>query len=176
MLKNIMNLLFKKFTLTLFLFLLQICSMAAPAQDLQPQSEGNPVWVNLGLGLGSRIYFDTSFSFAGVVNGTYQTGNQIICVRGAANVALMDAAVSDMGILYGRVIKNSSHYLSLAAGIAVVRYEDDGKKLERFGIPFELQFFFRRRSHLGLYGFANINSRKTFFGLCLCLRIGRLKR
>ena len=45
------------------------------------------------------------------------------------------------------------------------------------GVPLELQLFWRPGSlvGLGLYGFANFNSQRSFGGLTLGLQLGRLR-
>ncbi len=180
MLKNKTYYLVKRVALGLSLsvILFRICAQPVIAQDLYTQSRDNFTWVNLGMGIGSSIYFDTSFSMAGVTGLTFQSDNTIISIRSALCSVIMDASISDVAGVYGWVIKTKNHstFITLGAGLSMVSYADDGESLRTFGIPLEVQLFYRKTSHVGFYGFANINPKKIFYGVCLCLRIGRLRK
>lgn len=147
------------------------CRAAQPSNNWQS-------WLNLGLGVGgnSDIYGEYDFSLAAVANYTFQKGKHIVSIRGAACTVFLNAGtISDVGVLYGRVLSSSRALVTLSAGLALVTYGFDSSE-KVFGVPLELQIFAKKNHRIGLYGFANINAKKSLCGLCLCLRLGQLKK
>ena len=170
--------LFKRFNpvvLLLAFVLMQLCAGPLFSNDSLYQERENLIWANLGLGLGSRIHFDQSTSMTGVVNVTLQRGNRIISLRSSLSTTIVEASSSDLGILYGWSFKSPGQHISLAAGIAGTKYVVDSHSTTMIGIPLELQYFFTKGSRIGFYCFANINHKKSFYGVCLCLRLGKIK-
>lgn len=165
----------KKFNLIIIVWMVLVSSCLF-SRDSQQQREENFAWVNLGIGLGSSIYYDTDQSLATTASLTFQDGRKISSFRVATCTAIMDAGISEIGILNGRVINSSGPLIALSAGIALVHYTDGGGSSKTIGIPLEIQIFAKKTRHTGFYGFANINPNRIFFGICLCLRIGKLKK
>lgn len=145
-------------------------------QDSLPKNKKEYLWVNLGLGAGNPIRFDTSVSMPVLVSISYQRKNSIISVRSILCGTFMEeGTISDRAFLYGRVIKSPSHFMTLGIGISIVHYTVR-RDSTTIGIPIELQLFQKKTSHFGFYGYADLNSKKSIYGICFCLRIGRLRK
>ena len=100
-------------------------------------------------------------------------------------------SVHDIGVLYGRIAKIPFGFASISGGISIVNgvhrgvfenlsdhsFNYDRKPYFTFGIPLESQLFWTPFPFMGvgIYGFANINQEKTFFGGLFCVQIGKLK-
>jgi hypothetical protein len=100
-------------------------------------------------------------------------------------------SVRDIGVLYGRIAKKPYGFASISGGLSIVsgvhrgEYQNLGdhsfnyekKPYSTFGIPLESQLFWTPTSFIGfgIYGFANINPEKSFFGGLFCIQVGRLK-
>lgn len=165
-----------KFSLFL-IFLFLVSTSPFFAQDLQPVKKDNSYWINLGIGIGSKVYSSNrTISFA--ASWSYQKKNRVISIRTAACAQMLRESASDFGILYGFAQKSSSHLASYGIGLGIVArggYSD--KRTFIMGIPLEFQLFSRISSSfgIGLYGFANINHKKSFYGATLCLQFGKFK-
>jgi len=97
--------------------------------------------------------------------------------------------VWDVGVLYGRIGRTSYGFASISGGLGLVggvrrgsftnlndftiHYEKH--PYNTFGIPFESQLFWTPSPFIGfgIYGFANINPEKSFFGGLFCIQLGR---
>jgi hypothetical protein len=139
-------------------------------------------WLNFGIGKGS--VGDESMAIA--TNFSYQFGKNLVSLRAAGNIDWFRKSMSDYGILYGRSLNQSSLFVSVGAGLALVEgsishglfsNKEPEKIGPTIGIPFEAQLFWRPTSFLGigLYGFANLNSEETFYGFTLNLQFGKLR-
>ena len=98
-------------------------------------------------------------------------------------------SILDIAILYGRVFKSGKGFISFSTGLGcmynVYRGEflrSEGgwlagisyyeKKTESaFGIPVDIQFILTSKPSygFGIQAFANINSKKSYFGFLICL-------
>jgi hypothetical protein len=135
-------------------------------------------WMGVGLGVGSE-------DFAGTLNGSYQFGANLLSGRVSATAGIFDDGFGDYALLYGRATPPAAkrYHASAALGLALVQGCEGGglggcqNVSDVVGVPLELQLFWRPGSlvGLGLYGFANFNSQRSFGGLTLGLQLGRLQ-
>lgn len=118
---------------------------------------------------------------------SYRRGSSLFSVRGVANAEFElnlwgnsgnPESVWDIGALYGRIAKASWGLASISGGVGIVGVsaQQENSSLH-LGIPMEGQLFWTPTSMLGIgiYGFANLNSEKSFAGVLFCLQIGKLR-
>lgn len=159
------------------------------AQDTSGNSQEHHYWVNLGSGIG---WVDGGLGedwggISGGVSFSYQAGPSLFSIRWVAIAELQldlwgtsgpAEGVWDVGALYGRIAKTSWGLASISAGLGLVGVSDDqGVTTYHPGIPVESQLFWTPSSTfgIGIYGYANLNSEKSFLGALLCLQIGKLR-
>jgi len=147
--------------------------------ESQEVTLGEPIryWINAGLGIGG-----SGLAAAGSVS--VQPRKHIISLRAVLTTDL-DEDLSDIGLLYGRVLVQGRFHASLGAGLAQAHgshrrgfWDDDGEGRKLIvGVPFELQLAWRPAKWLGLgvYGFADVNSVQSFGGATLSLQVGNLR-
>lgn len=161
--------------LTLLCYILNSLAYA----EVNPKwAQHNYFWLNVGVGWGNQL----PVLGLGI---SYQLGrHHLISIRGVTSVGMGEdefvSVLGDVGILYGYSSKTaqSRGYYSFAMGLSYV----NGRNYEAtVGIPIEVQLILILKSKhpqlfggVGLYGFANINSEKSFVGLLLCFQLGRL--
>lgn len=84
----------------------------------------------------------------------------------------------DAGALYGVITKGKFAFASASAGLGLAGGKREGAKaFTTVGIPLETQLFLTpiRYAGIGLYGLADLNPEKSFWGLLVCLQFGRLR-
>jgi hypothetical protein len=163
----------------LLVLAVSVLAAESSAQENVPVVARDTYWMGLGLGVGSE-------DLGGQLNGSYQFGANLLSLRTAITVGPFDDGFNDYALLYGRATRpaHSRYHVSAAAGIALV----DGCNSDGFlggcqdkptvvGLPLELQAFWRpgKLVGVGLYGFVNLNSSRSFAGLTLGLQVGRLR-
>jgi hypothetical protein len=137
---------------------------------------GGKVWAGFGVGGG---HFAGGGGLAGHVDTGWLQGKTIISGRLAAVADSGECILCEtrgdrieMGLLLGRQWSGASGLGSIAAGIGHVK----GQHLQgsTVGLALEARLMGRagRGVGLGLYGFGNLNSKDSFFGLTLALRLG----
>jgi hypothetical protein len=148
--------------------------------------QNHPWWVNLGAG--PALVGNTFTMNAGMVY-CYQFDRSIISARmlGITNnnptVQQIDRSstiykMADYGILYGPVWHTTYGFLSLGAGIGLVRaaYETpfDSETNTSISVPVEAQWFCRFTSYagFGVYTYATMNFEKPLYGVMLCAQLG----
>lgn len=167
------------------LLALSLSSQAAVKPDAADDSER---WINFGGGGGSvrgGLGSDDG-GLSGGLSFSYFKAGHLFSLRWTETTEFkLDLwgysgppdGVWDIGALYGRALKGACGFVSLAAGIGLVGCSEDGVTSHHAGLPLESQLFWTPASVIGfgLYGFANLNSQKSFAGALLCvqLRIGR---
>jgi hypothetical protein len=159
------------------LLMFLMCTVPSRAQTTMGPSR-DTFWMGVGLGVGSE-------DFAGTLNGSYQFGANLLSLRVAATAGLFDDGFGDYALLYGRATPPAGkrYHAGAALGLALVQGCEGGglggcqNVSDVLGVPLELQLFWRPGSlvGLGLYGFANFNSQRSFGGLTLGLQLGRLR-
>jgi hypothetical protein len=148
-------------------------------------------WWNIGMG-GSNI------GMSGLLSTSLQFDRKLISIRYLDNAEFLfdifekpTVETFDVGVLYGKVLaKGKFSFASIAGGISYVGGVKRGEFLYRkgitdyyeevyiqtIGIPIELQSFLTLRLiGVGIYGFANLNPRNTFWGFTFCLQLGKLR-
>jgi hypothetical protein len=156
------------------------------AQSAAGHAKNNCYWVNFGFG-GSRVHGGLGDSDGGISVGITMSllkGMNLFSVRGVDSEEFKldlwgdsgpPASVWDIGALYGLAAKASFGMASISGGVGIVGLSDnEGKSSYCVGIPLESQLFWTPFSFLGLglSGFANLNAKKSFAGVLLCLQIG----
>ena len=159
------------------------------AQDASSNTEEHHYWLNVGGGFG-WVHGGLGEDPAGVSGGislSYQKGSSLFSIRGVGNEEFKldlwgysgpPERVWDIGVLYGRITKASYGLASISGGVSIVgASEYEGITCYRIGFPVEGQLFWTPSSMvgIGIYGFANLNSEKSFIGALLCLQIGILR-
>lgn len=102
----------------------------------------------------------------------------------------------EVGALYGKGVKSQRGFASIAAGVGVMGGDEPRTLMvsisangggtitpagprpsTSIGIPMEVQLFWTPTSFLGLglYGFGNLNTEKSFAGALLAVQLGRLR-
>ena len=141
---------------------------------------GGFCWVHGGLGEGNP-------GVSGGISLSYRKGSNLFTIRAVETSEFelylwgytgpLDE-VWDVGVLYGRITKSDRGMASLSGGVGIVGASDYGRAAShRAGIPIEAQLFWiaSDRLGLGIYGFANVNSDRSFAGALFCLQIGKLR-
>jgi hypothetical protein len=170
-------------------------------ESAMPNPEnGDRWWINLGVGFGGgapNANKDTDVStVAANASVSYQFGANLISLRSAETtnsdgfflfVTGEFTSAKDIALLYGRSTKSPGSQASIAAGIGFVEitrqdfilfFPISEIKTERAtGLALESQLFVQPASFLGLglYGYANLNSKNSFYGVTLSLRLGKLR-
>ena len=132
------------------------------------------VWVSGGLGGGSE-------GVALLAELAYQTGAHQLSIRGTLMADLYDDAVADLGVLYARAWQSRNWNLALGGGIGYMATEHcpecSGELREAVGVPLMARAVWHPIGALGLglYGFGNVNTLRSFAGLALTVSIGKLR-
>ncbi len=173
-----------------------LCALVFPigqpiiyAQEFSFIENDSYYWLTLGVGAGSNgIAVGGAFSF--------QKERGILSIRTVENLfgfisTSSSSRVADVAILYGLNTRKEDTrgvlgLASISAGVSFVtftgqkllsqnRYED--VKNHTIGLAIESQLIWAptRGWGAGLYGFANINSKRSFVGVLFSAPIGKLK-
>jgi hypothetical protein len=145
------------------------------------------VWGSYGIGMGNVL--------AGSLDLNFQKGNLLFSVRRAGQVALESVLLGtgdtmeseEFGFLVGIADGSKHHLFTIATGIARVKMVQresilfvpviDTQKSTIIGVPFEIQAVWKATGSLGLglNGFANFNSQRTYGGIGVKVVIGKLR-
>lgn len=140
------------------------------AQIPKTNQASNLYWVTVGGGLSNL-----GSTAGGALS--HQFKSNLISVRFLKNFNL-DAGYKtwDIAGIYGKSYKSPQAMISFGTGIAFVNTNDLSEKSGTVGLPFESQIFWTptRFFGVGIYGFGNINSIKSFGGALLGIQIGRV--
>lgn len=168
---------------TAVLAIMLLVSIPADATSQSPVAPTRDrFWVSGGLGVGSE-------DFGVSANVAFQHGSHLFSLRTAATTGLFDDhdGAGDVALLYGYATPTSSrHHAGAAIGIAIVDSCDDREggffsscvvQRSVLGLPIEAQMAWLPAKYLGigLYGFGNINRRRSFAGVTLSLQLGRVR-
>ena len=158
-----------------------IVSLLLLANPINAQEDVHNFWIDFGVGVGS---VDKGAGGANL-NAAYQFGENLISARIAGCGKIFGKSVNDYSILYGRAFSSSTTAMTSAGiGLGIVEgtishglFSDTEKIGPVIGVPLEAQLFWRPLSFLGLglYAFANINSKQSFVGCTISLQIGKLR-
>jgi hypothetical protein len=152
----------------------------------QPFRQNHPWWVNLGAG---PAFIGNNFAMNGGMVYCYQFDRSMISARmlGLTNnnptVQQIDPSstiykMADYGILYGPIWQTDYGYVSVGAGIGLVRaaYETPiGMTTNTsISVPIEVQWFWRFTTYagLGVYTYTSLNNEKPFYGVMVCAQLG----
>jgi len=137
---------------------------------------GGDVWAGFGVGGG---YFAGGGGLAGHVDVGWLHGKNVVSGRIAAVADEGECILCqtrgdriDMALVLGRQWSGVTGLGSIAAGVGYVKGQNlPGSTL---GLALEARAIGRVGRHvgLGLYAFGNVNSKDSFFGLTLALRLG----
>lgn len=145
-------------------------------------------WVTLGAGRGD---FGTETGIGASVSGAYQFGRTVLAVRSALTGDILETlfastgdviGTEDFGVLVGRATDPGPTHASAAVGLGIARVRratgsGGDSTTAHFGVPLEAQLFWRptRVFGLGFYGYGNLNSGQSFWGLSVSVQLGRLR-
>ena len=150
------------------------------------RSDSTSWWVDLGAG--PALVGNTFSMNAGMVY-CYQFDQSIISahILGVTNynptVQRIDQSntiykMADYGILYGPLWQTEYGYVSVGAGLGLVRaaYETTSEISTNtsLSVPVEAQWFWRFTSYagIGLYTYATLNFEKPLYGVMICAQLG----
>ena len=144
-------------------------------------------WVTVGAGRG---FFGTETGLGAHVSVSHQFGANLLSLRSSGTGDILETlfgspgtviGTSDWGVLYGRASTHGHLHRSLAVGIGRARVyravaSGDPTATTHFGVPLEGQLFARLGGvfGLGLYGYGNLNSDRTYWGLSAAIELGKL--
>ncbi len=190
-----MKLSFRRVVSVLLLLAAATCALADDP-DLSNYSGG---WLNLGVGLAggnnfSGVGADVSLNYAPsnsrlwtlrsseAVNLSGIFSN-LFCTSNCKN----EDSAGDVALMYGLMQKNTLGYVSASTGLALATDQQPeiivngvqtqpGSNTYTIGLPLELQAFITpvRYVGIGLIGFGDLNTRKSFGGVALALQFGKL--
>jgi len=146
----------------------------------------HPWWVNLGAG---PALVGTRFAMNGGMVYCYQFERSFISARilGVTNnkptVQKIDQSttiykMAEYGILYNPIWRTDYGFVSIGAGIGLVRaaYETpfDIATNTSLSLPMEVQWFWRITTYagIGMYTYASLNFEKPFYGMMVCAQLG----
>jgi hypothetical protein len=149
-------------------------------------NHNHPWWVNLGAG---PAFVGNTFAMNAGMVYCYPFEHSIISARilGVTNnnptVQQIDPStviykMTEYGILYGPMWHTGYGYVSVGAGMGLVRagYENgtDISTNTSVSIPLEAQWFWRCTSYagIGLETYAALNFEKPFYGILVCVQLG----
>lgn len=177
------------------LALMSIFNTDLYAQDSNNAAPKKDNWLNAGLGFSS---FGVNSGKSAGLSYSFASENHFYTIGGVYNeeINFMGTAhpeniVWDIGLLYGLQHKTPHSLISISTGIALVggvkrvdqitvtdtgwyNHSYTGERFLTAGLPVETQLFWRLHKvfGIGLCGFANLNSQKSFAGGMLSLQIG----
>jgi hypothetical protein len=163
-------------------FLLFISTFTLLAHAQEPSTRKDIYfWMSPGIGLGNM---GESRELAFRFGIGFQIGHLIITARNAGVTEVMstsiDEDVVDLGLTAGYSTKTpgSDGYVSISGGVSYVRgtrgYLDE---ISTVGLPIEVHLFVTPLSFagIGLQFFGNINPERSFYGMLLCLQLGKVR-
>jgi hypothetical protein len=168
--------------------LIVFCFLMGSFSTLKSQTvqERHPWWVNLGAGpalIGTNFAMDAGMVYC------YQFENSLLSARilGITNynptVQRIDHSstiykMTDYGVLYGPIWRFGKSYVSIAAGIGLVRAAKEtsasGSTNSSISLPLETQWFWRPTDFVGvgIYFYTSVNFEKSFIGALFCAQLG----
>ena len=161
-------------------------SLSSDTLKFQYPDHHHPWWVNLGAG---PALVGTTFAMNGGMVYCYQFDRSFISARilGITNnnptVQKIDMSstiykMAEYGILYGPIWPTYYGFVSVGAGIGLVRagYETpfDIATNTCISLPIEVQWFWRVTAYagLGVYTYTSLNFEKSFYGVMVCAQLG----
>jgi hypothetical protein len=151
-------------------FLVVCAAVPIAGKIIDTNAPNRSVWLNLGLGSGDIEGFSGIHRISMSASMTFKFNRKLFTVR-FVNLTrpfsdVMYGNVGDFGVLYGLVFTDPAKKQLVSAGIGLSL---TSVNVTTIGIPIEVQLF--PLPFLGIYGFANINLEKTFYGWTICLRL-----
>jgi len=152
----------------------------------QISSKSRPWWVNLGAGaglIGTQVALDAGMVYCYQFEPTIISARVIGLTNKNPTVQRIDYSstqykMTDYGILYGPMWQSACSYLSLGAGIGLVRaaYETPDRITTNSSVsmPIEAQWFLRPTNFagIGVYAYASLNFEKHLAGILVCAQLG----
>jgi hypothetical protein len=135
--------------------------------------------VSFGLGLGTGYFEDADNAMAIETHLSYIFGANLLSLRTAAVGELLGEDVTDISLMYGRILSHGSKYASFSIGMGSVEVARDvfhGQESEwATGFAAGLHLLYRPISYfgVGINGFTNLNSKKSFTGFTIGVEISK---
>jgi hypothetical protein len=169
------------FRVRLFCGLLLFASIAH-----SQSSNSHPWWVSLGAGpslVGSTFSMNAGMVYCYQFEHSVMSARMIGVTNKNPTVQEIDPThvnykFSDYSVLYGPLWQSEQAYVSIGAGIGLVRaaYETPSSIVARTSVslPLETQWFWRptRFAGIGFYTYASLNFEKHLFGAIMCAQLG----
>ena len=152
----------------------------------------SPPYIRLSFGLGK-----SSMSFGGIAFIECDLGHVYFCLRTSGTFHLGDHGpdenAGDFGLVGGYSINYQLGYISIGTGLSkvyhttqkpVISPDGFGNPHDHYniqkttiGLPMQMELFFTPISvfGLGISFYSNVNSLKSYYGIALCIQIGRLR-
>jgi len=168
------------------LLLASTTTLLAQTNESAEGKENRYFSINIGAGIGPNLSPYQGRTLAYGISSSFQFGHVMITPRYAGvtealnMTGFLTRSVHDAGVTIGYSTRTpgSSGYLSIAAGIGYVGgREDYDTYISTIGFPIDVQLFFTPSSFVGIgfQGIANINPERSFYGVLLCLQLGKLR-
>ena len=163
------------------LAILSVLATTPSELTAQTSPKENRGWFAFGLGGGS---FGNSEGPGGVAELAFQHGPHLLAVRSSGGGAILGDGVTDIGFLYGRATTGEGRHSSTAIGISWVgattgcgMFSSECEDESTVGIPMAVEHSFRpsRFFGVGIQAFGNLNFVRSFIGVALILKVGRLR-
>jgi hypothetical protein len=147
-----------------------------------PENSIEAGWVTLGFGRGVHSHLIkgrgliTNLSL--LIASSYQKNEHLFSVQWVALANIDEYILRDFSFLYGRGTKVKRTFLAMSGGPSIGGYTPDYDSYSwKTSVGFTVcgQAFVRYSPiGIGLYGFANINKYRSYFGLTLAFQVGKL--
>jgi len=155
--------------------LLLAAALLAPTVAGADSTPGTGAWLGLGIGGGQ---FAGAGGVAGHVDAGWAFGKTFVSARlaGVADSICIFCETKgdrvDTALLFGRQWRGGSGLGSIAVGAGYVTGQHFAGSTLGLALEARLMAHVGRGFGFGLYGFANVNSKSSFFGVTLAVRFG----
>ncbi len=156
------------------------------AGETRSAQNHHPWWITVGAG---PSMIGGTFSMSAGMIYTYQFENSVISGRilGITNINPTVQKISpdqtnykmaDYGVLYGPVWHYGRSFVSLGAGLGLVRSSaqnaESSARNTSISLPVEVQWFWQPThfAGFGMYAYASANFERPLFGLLFCAQLG----
>ncbi len=167
-------------------FILVMTASCLAADSLETRNEETKFWLNAGAGFGM---WSSDFISTGEIGVSAGRRDEFLTARFTTSSQFRlyyhhpASRISEIGILYGRVLKEKPVFTAISAGLAYLQSTEYPHSFfpERsvsLGIPLELQVF-SRMPFVGIglvfFGDIGLSGRKSFGGIVLSLQFGSFR-
>jgi hypothetical protein len=152
--------------------------LIAGGSDLSAQAVSSAPRISLSAGVGAALIGPTAGALVGDV--AYQRRSHLFMLHSSLVMGGYELSHVglELGLLYGRASTRATEgQLAAAIGLAAVQVDIAGENLRNvIGVPIVAEASLNGSVvGVGIRGFANLNAARSYGGLTLMLRVGRLR-